>query len=296
MKIYLHLADSGLVLSDLSLRAYDTEGNVVSLPFVTLTAQSSGIDYVLDGIPGVPGSYAGLTLTYETPTGVYHSRTIGQSALQPSRIIIPIREVLVDPVSDLEIKVFNGEADYTPITVSMLAGDGEYSVSGWDSPSLVGENWSVRWMYNGQVFSVQWVGTLVTGPTRYIHILARQSPFEYGKDPLNRVLFSCNYDCRAIDPVANFIHEMAKLISDAGLGTDTVDLFIGPQVEIPSDTGPYTTLKQTGGFSPDESHDTKYLNLGLQVIVTALDYDLGDIKAKAIHSLLDGKRSFTVAV
>lgn len=128
----------------------------------------------------------------------------------------------------------------------------------------------------------------------YIHILARQSPFEYGKDPLNRVLFSCNYDCRAVYPVTSFIREMAKLIVDAGLGTSGVNLFIGPQAEIPSDNGPYITLKQTGGFSADESHDTKYLNLGLQIITTALDYDQGDIKAKSIYALLDGKRSFTV--
>lgn len=128
----------------------------------------------------------------------------------------------------------------------------------------------------------------------YIHILARQSPFEYGKDPLNRVLFSCNYDCRAVYPVASFIREMAKLITDASLALSGVDLFIGPQAEIPSGDGPYITLKQTGGFSPDESHDTKFLNLGLQIITTSLDYDEGDNKAKLIHELLDGKRSFTV--
>lgn len=141
----------------------------------------------------------------------------------------------------------------------------------------------------------------------YIHILARQSPFEYGKDPLNRVLFSCNYDCRARYPVTSFIHEMRKVIIDAGLavlelnpnGTvneSVSNIFLSPQFDIPSGDGPYITLKQTGGFSPDESHNTKYLNLGLQVIVIALDYDLGDAKAMAIHSLLDGKRSFTVTV
>lgn len=130
----------------------------------------------------------------------------------------------------------------------------------------------------------------------YIHILARQSPFEYGKDPLGRVLFSCNYDCRARHPVTSFIHEMVKLLVDNGLGVSGSTLFVGPQVNIPSGDGPYITLKQTGGFAPDESHDTKFLNLGLQTIITSLDYDLGDVKAKSIHSLLDGKRSFTVTV
>jgi hypothetical protein len=132
--------------------------------------------------------------------------------------------------------------------------------------------------------------------SRYISILARQSPFEFGKDPLNRVLFSCNYDCRAVHPVTSFIHEIAKLLIDNGLGVATTTLFIGSQPEIPSGSGPYTTLKQTGGFSPDESHDTKFLNLGLQVIVTSLDYDAGDARAKAIHTFLDGKRSFSITV
>jgi hypothetical protein len=123
--------------------------------------------------------------------------------------------------------------------------------------------------------------------SRYISILARQSPFEYGKDPLNRVLFSCNYDCRAVHPVTSFIHEIAKLLIDNGLGVATTTLFIGPQAEIPSGSGPYTTLKQTGGYASDFSHNTEYQNLGLQVIVTALDYDLGYARAKAIHALLN---------
>ena len=87
---------------------------------------------------------------------------------------------------------------------------------------------------------------------------------------------------------------MAKLITDAGLALSGVNLFIGPQAEIPSGDGPYITLKQTGGFASDESHDSEYPNLGLQVIVVALDYDEGDLKAKAIHTVLNKKRSFDV--
>ncbi len=128
----------------------------------------------------------------------------------------------------------------------------------------------------------------------YIHILARQSPFEYGRDPLNRALFSCNYDCRGRHPVANFIHEMEKYIVDNGLGISGTNLFIGLQAEIPSSDGPYITLKQTGGFAPDSSHNTKNLNLGLQVIVTSADYDAGDAKAKAIHALLDETYGLTI--
>lgn len=100
---------------------------------------------------------------------------------------------------------------------------------------------------------------------------------------------------------------MAKLVIDSGLGIltfnpngtvneDVSNLFVGPQFDIPSGDGPYTTLKQTGGFASDESHTSEYLNLGLQVIVVAQDYDLGDTRAKAIHNLLNKKRSLTVSV
>ena len=296
MKVYLHLADSGLVLDDLSLRMYDVEGESVSVFGVTLTPLATTGDYVLDGLPDVPSPYNGLTLTFENPSGVYHAYRLGISESQPKNVIIPIREIVADPIADLEVRVFQDGIEFTPLVSIQLNDDGEYLISGWDSPSSLNEQWSIRWQYNDQVSSLNWTGTYQTGPSYYIHILARQSPFEYGKDPLNRVLFSCNYDCRAVYPVASFIREMAKLITDASLASSGVDLFIGPQAEIPSGEGPYVTLKQTGGFSADESHNTKYLNFGLQTIITALDYDQGDIKAKSIYALLDGKRSFTVTV
>lgn len=305
MKVYLHLADSGLVLEDLSLRLYDQDGEGVSISSVTMEELATAGDYALDGLPDVPQPYSGLTLTFEQPIGVFHSLKFGLAESQPSNIIIPIREVLADPIDDLIIVVLRNGIEFDDISISQLAIDGEYILSGWDSPSTLNENWSVRWTYNDQVFSVQWIGTLQTGPSYYIHILARQSPFEYGKDPLNRVLFSCNYDCRARHPVASFIHEIRKIIIDAGLavlefnlnGTvneNTSNIFVSPQFEVPSGDGPYITLKQTGGYAPDESHNTKNLNLGLQVIVLASDYDQGDVRSKEIWSLLDGKRNFTV--
>lgn len=303
MKVYLHLADTGLVKADLSLRLYDQSGDSVSVSNITMEELDTTGDYRLDNVPDISNSYTGLTLTFENPIGVYHSIRFGLAESQPSGVVIPIREVLGDPISDLSVVVLKDGVEFEDISAAQLSVDGEYLIYGWDSPSLLDENWSIRWTYNDQVYSIQWVGNLIVGPSYYIHILARQSPFEYGKDPLGRVLFSCNYDCRARYPVTSFIHEMAKLITDAGLGVAGVDLFIGPQVEIPSGdvfgealSGPYITLRQTGGFAPDESHDTKILNLGLQTIITSLDYDEGDVKAKSIHSLLDGKRSFTVTV
>lgn len=296
MKVYLHLAESGLVKSDLSLRLYDVSGNPISISSITLTQLDTGLDYVLDNVPDAANSYAGLTLTFENPSGVYHAIRLGVAESQPSSIIIPIREVIADPITDLSIVVLQDGVEFTDLTASQLSIDGEYLISGWDSPSTHDENWSIRWLYNGQTYSIQWVGSYISGPSYYIQILARQSPFEYGKDPLNRVLFSCNYDCRAVYPVSSFIREMVKLLVENSLGVSGTNLFIGPLVEVPSGDGPYITLKQTGGFAPDESHNTKYENLGLQVIVVASDYDEGDIKAKSIYRLLDGRRNFTISI
>ena len=293
MKVYLHLADTGLVKDDLSLRLYDVNGESVSTASITMEELDTPGDYLLDNVPDI---YTGLTLTFENPSGVYHSRRFGLSESQPPNMIIPIREILTDPIDDLTVVVLQDGVQFEDISALQLSNDGEYLISGWPSPSLLDENWSIRWIYNDQVFSVQWTGTLIAGPSYYISILARQSPFEYGKDPLNRVLFSCNYDCRARYPIGNFIHGMAKYISDNGLGTIATNLFIGPQVEVPSGDGPYVTLKQTSGFAPDSSHNTKNLNLGLQVIVTSLDYDEGDLKAKSIHSLLDETYGLTLTV
>ncbi len=298
MKVYLHLADSGLVLADLSLRAYDTEGNTVSLSpsSVTLTALVSGIDYVLDGIPDVPASFSGLTLTYETPTGVYHSRVIGNAALQPSRIIIPIREVFEDPINDLEIKVFNGAIEYAPISVSMLPIDGEYSVSGWSSPSNLGENWSVRWVYNDQVYSVEWTGIKITGGVKYISISALQPPFSIGNDSSNRAMLSFNLISSLVgNPTTTCIH-IASLISAAGLGTLGTSLWYGSKAQIPqTGAGPFISLVATGGLSSLQTHNNdKQSRPTVQVITRAESYTVAESRANQIYAVLDGKHNVSI--
>lgn len=166
MKHYLHLADSGLVLADLSARLYDTAGGELSTAGLTLTALlPTATDYELDGLPDVPAARPGLTLTTEYPAGVFSAYRFGTAEAQPSGVIIPVREVLADPLEDLAVKVFQDGApiDGDDLTVMQLADDGEYLVSGWASPSALGEQWSVRWQYEGSVYAVHWTGTARTG-------------------------------------------------------------------------------------------------------------------------------------
>lgn len=161
MKLYLHLADTGLVLADLSVRLYDAAGGEVSAAGLTLSALATATDYELDGLPDVPATRPGLTLTTEYPAGVFSPYRFGTSETQPLGVIIPIREILADPLTDLAVKVFQDGAAINPglLTVEQIGVDGEYLVSGWNSPFLLGEQWAVRWQYEGAVYAVQWIGT-----------------------------------------------------------------------------------------------------------------------------------------
>lgn len=132
--------------------------------------------------------------------------------------------------------------------------------------------------------------------TRYLSILAQQSPFSLGTDIKNRVIWSCNYRVSAQAPSDKFEEEMVKLIVDAGLGISGTSLFIGPSVVIPDGAGPFVLIKNTGGNSPLAAHSgVKIERLSLQVLVYATSYVTGRTRALAIWRLLDGKYNVTVA-
>lgn len=133
--------------------------------------------------------------------------------------------------------------------------------------------------------------------TYYQEITAVQDPFSSGTDSSNRVLFYCNYDCIALDPVTNFEKEIAKILSDAGLITLGTNTFIGPAVSIPDGNGPYNSLINTGGPAPLETHNgSLYRRLSIQIITRALDYYTARDKATAIFRALDGIRNTTITV
>lgn len=308
MKVYLHLADEELVLADLSLRLY--EGDIpLSTLGITLTPLTTLTDYVLDGIPS-PGTLSdGLTLTYETPSGVYHSRRIGAAETQPLNVIIPIREVVDNPLIDLSIKLFidGVESDLDgDLSADRLSIDGEYNVSGWTHTPL-NEQWSLRWIYNGLVYAHSWIGESIAGSgTYYLEILAVQSPFDISPDPLDHPLWSVNFECMAKGPSVRFEKEIAQLLVNAGLGIrgninlyPAVNIMIGrggtvPESD-PDNDVPIITIINTGGSQPDETQDgSKYEHLTCQILVRAIDYDVARDRIYSIWRELDGKRNITV--
>lgn len=132
--------------------------------------------------------------------------------------------------------------------------------------------------------------------TRYLEILSMQRPFPTSVDANQRHIFSVNFMAQAAAPVADFEGEMAKLIANAGLGTKGTDLFIGPLAPIPTGDGPYTTIIDTGGMSPLETHDgALYERLTFQVLVRAKSYTDARTRVLAIWRALDGQRNVTVA-
>lgn len=307
MKTYLHLGTSGLSLSGLSLRVYDG-GNVSDLSGAALTLEPlvNGTSYELDGLPERRADNNRLTLTFETPSGVYHAQRLGLADIQPSNIIIPIREVFVNAISSLSIKLFiNGVDSSNLLTSIRLASDGEYNISGWGSSSL-NDQYSLIWTYNGLTYAHEWVGTSISGPgTFYLQILASTCPLDISPDPQGRATFSINYSCVALGPSINLEKEMAQLLVDEGLGVRGSTIFIGRLVTLPdvdpraeSDTSydiPLVQIINTGGSGTQNSHDgiTNEL-LSFQVLVRAVDYNIARSRAFSVWRTLDNKHNITV--
>lgn len=131
--------------------------------------------------------------------------------------------------------------------------------------------------------------------SRYLEIISVQRPFSFGSDDAGRALYSCNYLAIAAQPITKFEEEIGRLIFDAGHGTFGTDMFIGPNVSPPPGAGPYTTIIDTGGTSPLETHNgDKYERMSCQVVVRATNRQAARTRALAIWRALDGQRNVTV--
>lgn len=132
----------------------------------------------------------------------------------------------------------------------------------------------------------------------YREILAVQSPFDIGSDESKRKMSSVNFDVVANAPVTDFVREIGKLINDAGLGTFATDMFIGTEAILPKGNGPFVTIINTGGESPESIHNSAsghaYENLSFQIVVRARTYDDAETRALAVWRVLDGVRNTTV--
>lgn len=298
MKVYFHLAASGLSLSDLALRVYEGDNPAVISSLELSASGSFGTDYILDEIPELETLGGGLTLTFENPSGVYHAYRLGSAYTQPLNVIIPIREVFTDPIDALSIRIFRDGIESTPdpSDVIQLNSDGEYSVSGWIY-TPIHEQWAVRWSYNGYVYAHQWTGSTALSGTFYQEIRAIQSPFPYRISTDNRQLFSCNFIVRVLSPTNHFEEEIESILK-TGPGTPPIEsdeiIYLGFKGSLPEGAGPFNVIIPSGGYEPDEAHDSKRENRGLQIITCAADYETCRDRAEAVFHYLDGLRGVLV--
>jgi len=132
----------------------------------------------------------------------------------------------------------------------------------------------------------------------YQEIRAMQSPIPYRVDGDNRQLFSCNFIVRVLSPVTKFEEEIEELLrasDDLAIPDDEL-IYIGPRVSLPDGPGPFCVLIATGGYEPDETHNTKRENRGLQIVTCAEDYVVARDRAEAVWRYLDGLRSVNVSL
>lgn len=129
----------------------------------------------------------------------------------------------------------------------------------------------------------------------YLEILSVQRPFFIGSDDAGRAMLSVNFIAVARQPINKFEEEIGRLIFDAGQGTFGTDMFIGPSSTVPAGAGPYTTIIDTGGTSPVETHNgDKYERMSCQIVVRATNRQAARTRALAIWRALDGQRNVTV--
>lgn len=133
--------------------------------------------------------------------------------------------------------------------------------------------------------------------SRYLEILSVQRPFPIGVDENQREMFSVNFNAVAAAPVNQFEEELAKVVIDAGLATAIgTDVFLGPKAVLPTGNGPYIQFLDSGGTSPDQTHNgDKYERLSVQVVIRAKSTSTGRTRALAVWRALEGLHNTTLS-
>ena len=129
----------------------------------------------------------------------------------------------------------------------------------------------------------------------YLEIISTTRPFPFNVDDNNRVMFSANFTAEARSVVDDWELEIARLVTDAGLGTFNTDVFAGPLSVIPKGDGPYISISDTGGAGQTDTHNNDiYEKLSAQVVVRGINYTTTRAKALAVWRVLHGVRNTTV--
>lgn len=141
--------------------------------------------------------------------------------------------------------------------------------------------------------------------TFYQEIRAIQSPFPYKISTDNRQLFSSNFTVRLISPSSRFEEEIEAILKNGPVREDLLGpitppilasevVYLGFKETLPAGAGPFNIVIPTGGSQPDETHDSKRENRGLQILTCAEDYESCRDRAELIWHYLDGLRNFVV--
>lgn len=84
--------------------------------------------------------------------------------------------------------------------------------------------------------------------------------------------------------------DLRTLIEAAGLGTFGTSLFFGSKATIPTGDGPFVSLIETGGATPEGTHNSTakpaYVRPSVQVVARAKKRDDARNRAQALYLLL----------
>ena len=293
--LVISLGISGLTEANVSFRFYeDGVANTGTASSLTLTEIGSDGDYRVNNLPDATLNGPWLTVTWDYlgvyGWYVYHDDKGGV----PSNLIVPVRESgLV--VGDFDMALYkDGVLQGDSLSTVEVGSPGDYRVTGW--PSDERGEWLLVWRYAGVSYSYSWE-VLYVGATTYLQILSVQRPFPFGVDSSTppRVQFSLNFEAVSQGAVTDWEQEIVQFLEDASLSTPGTDTFIGPLTPLPEGDGPYIRILDTGGSSPDVTHDGGvYENLSCQIVVTAKSYTAGRTRALAIRRELDGKYDVSI--
>jgi hypothetical protein len=90
-----------------------------------------------------------------------------------------------------------------------------------------------------------------------------------------------------------FLDDLVTILTAAGVGVANVSIFASSKATIPTGAGPYISVSETGGTSPDETHNAArfenmpaYQRPNAQIFVRAASYPVARAKAEAAYSAL----------
>lgn len=135
--------------------------------------------------------------------------------------------------------------------------------------------------------------------TWYKEIDIVQEPFDLKLDPSGRARVAFNIDVikRSSDTL---LEELVKILTDAGVGTYGNNIFDTSKADIPDGNGPYLSIIETGGTSPERTQNLvltpAYPQPSAQIVVRATDYTDARTMARAAYVALAKIRNTDIVV